>query len=103
MLWCAAGMGFTMVILAGLYIETTEKQNSAAQAVSVLCLFIFNCWFTIGWLGMSWLYPAEVRTLAHHSSICWSDVLQVTPIRIRAPANAISTGSNWLFNFFVVM
>jgi hypothetical protein len=40
---------------------------------------------TIGWLGMSWLYPAEV-----------------TPIRIRAPANALSTASNWLFNFFVV-
>ena len=54
MLWCAAGMGFTMVLLAGLYKETTEANNSAAQAVSVLCLFIFNCWFTIGWLGMSW-------------------------------------------------
>jgi hypothetical protein len=43
-----------MVVLAGLYIETSEKGNEAAQAVSVLCLFIFNCWFTIGWLGMSW-------------------------------------------------
>jgi hypothetical protein len=54
MLWCALGMGATMVVLAGLYIETSEKGNEAAQAVSVLCLFIFNCWFTIGWLGMSW-------------------------------------------------
>jgi hypothetical protein len=35
---------------------------------------------------MTWLYPAEV-----------------TPLRIRAPANALSTASNWLFNFFVVM
>jgi hypothetical protein len=34
---------------------------------------------------MTWLYPAEV-----------------TPLRIRAPANALSTASNWLFNFFVV-
>jgi hypothetical protein len=54
MLWCALGMGATMVILAGLYIETSENGNSAAQAVSILCLFVFNCWFTIGWLGMSW-------------------------------------------------
>ena len=54
MLWCAAGMGVTMVILAGLYRETGEFNNEAAQAVSVLCLFVFNCWFTIGWLGMSW-------------------------------------------------
>jgi hypothetical protein len=53
MLWCALGMGFTMVLLAGLYIETGNG-NQAAQAVSVLCLFVFNCWFTIGWLGMSW-------------------------------------------------
>jgi hypothetical protein len=35
---------------------------------------------------MTWLYPAEV-----------------TPLRIRAPANALSTASNWLWNFFVVM
>jgi hypothetical protein len=54
MLWCALGMGATMVILAGLYIETSENGNEAAQAVSILCLFVFNCWFTIGWLGMSW-------------------------------------------------
>lgn len=35
---------------------------------------------------MTWLYPAEV-----------------TPLRIRAQANALSTASNWIFNFFVVM
>ena len=28
---------------------------------------------------------------------------EVTPNAIRAPANALSTGSNWLWNFFVVM
>ena len=35
---------------------------------------------------MTWLYPAEI-----------------TPLSIRAPANAISTTANWLFNFLVVM
>ena len=35
---------------------------------------------------MTWLYPAEI-----------------TPLNIRAPANAISTTANWIFNFMVVM
>lgn len=74
-------MGATFVILAGLY--DTVATSTAAQVISVLCLFLFNTWFSVGWLGMTWLYPAEV-----------------TPLRIRAPANALSTASNWLFNFF---
>lgn len=82
MLWAGIAQGLTMAILAGLY-ETVDKGNKAAQGVSVLMLFLFNTWFSIGWLGMTWLYPAEV-----------------TPLRIRAPANALSTATNWLFNFF---
>ena len=85
-----------MAVLAGLY-NIEHAGNKGAQGVSVLCLFLFNTWFSIGWLGMTWLYPAEV-----------------TPLRIRAPANALSTASSesaprpelipdWLFNFFVVM
>ena len=35
---------------------------------------------------MTWLYPAEI-----------------TPLRIRASANGLSTASNWVFNFLVVM
>ncbi|PQE29665.1 Major facilitator superfamily domain general substrate transporter protein [Rutstroemia sp. NJR-2017a BBW] len=35
---------------------------------------------------MSWLYPAEI-----------------VPLRIRAPANGLSTSANWIFNFMVVM
>lgn len=81
MLWTTVLQAGTMAILAGLYEETSR----VAQIFSVLMLFLFNTWFSIGWLGMTWLYPAEV-----------------TPLRIRAPANALSTASNWLFNFFVV-
>lgn len=82
MIWAAVAQGLTMAILAGLY-ETVDRGNKAAQGVSVLMLFLFNTEFSIGWLGMTWLYPAEV-----------------TPLRIRAPANALSTATNWLFNFF---
>ncbi|KAL4398882.1 carbohydrate:proton symporter [Malassezia pachydermatis] len=52
----------------------------------VVMLFVFNTFFAIGWLGMTWLYPAEC-----------------TPLSIRAQANGISTSANWLFNFLVVM
>lgn len=55
-----------MAILAGLY-EEVYAGNTAAQVISVLCLFLFNSWFSVGWLGMTWLYPAEI-----------------TPLRIRA-------------------
>lgn len=85
MLWTSLLQAATFAILAGLYKKVAEE-NKAAQGVSVLMLFLFNTWFSIGWLGMTWLYPAEV-----------------TPLRIRAPANAVSTASNWTFNFMVVM
>ena len=83
MLSMAVAQCLTMVLLAGLY-NKVQEGNKGAQGVSVLCLFLFNTWFSIGWLGMTWLYPAEV-----------------TPLRIRAPANALSTATNWIFNFFV--
>ena len=53
MLWTAAAQAATMAVLAGLY-NIEQTGNSAAQAVSVLCLFLFNTWFSIGWLGMTW-------------------------------------------------
>jgi hypothetical protein len=49
-------------------------------------LFVFNTFFAIGWLGMTWLYPAEI-----------------TNLRIRIQANALSTSSNWISNFLIVM
>ncbi|KAG1724916.1 hypothetical protein EDB19DRAFT_1897841 [Suillus lakei] len=60
--------------------------NGPAQIVSVVLLFGFNTFFAIGWLGMAWLYCAELAGL-----------------RTRAQTNALSTASNWTFNFVVVM
>lgn len=62
-----------MAILAGLY-EEVYAGNTAAQVISVLCLFLFNSWFSVGWLGMTWLYPAEI-----------------TPLRIRAVSPAFKS------------
>ncbi|KAK0387133.1 hypothetical protein NLU13_5446 [Sarocladium strictum] len=82
MLFGAAGQPATMAILAGV----NSQKEKPFQIAGIVFLFVFNTFFAIGWLGMTWLYPAEV-----------------TPLRIRAPANALSTSSNWVFNFMVVM
>ncbi|KLO19831.1 general substrate transporter [Schizopora paradoxa] len=82
MLFGATGQCLTMVLLAVL----GSVDTSATQIISAVLLFVFNSFFAIGWLGMTWLYPAEIVGL-----------------RIRAPANALSTASNWIFNFVVVM
>jgi len=82
MLIGAIGQSIVMLLLAILgYIN-----NGPAQIVSVVLLFGFNTFFAIGWLGMAWLYCAELAGL-----------------RTRAQANALSTASNWTFNFVVVM
>ncbi|KAI0321836.1 general substrate transporter [Amylostereum chailletii] len=82
MLFGAVGQMFTMILLAIL----GSINNSASQIVSAVLLFVFNSFFAVGWLGMTWLYAAEIVGL-----------------NIRAPSNALSTASNWIFNFMVVM
>ncbi|KAJ3973868.1 general substrate transporter [Lentinula raphanica] len=82
MLFGGIGQCLTMVLLAVL----GSINNSAADIVSAVLLFVFNSFFAVGWLGMTWLYPAEIVGL-----------------RMRGPANALSTASNWTFNFLVVM
>lgn len=92
MLFGLFGMMASMSILAGTVSTGTTLPNGAAQLSSVygitatVFLFVFNTFFAIGWLGMTWLYPAEV-----------------TNLRIRIQANALSTSSNWMSNFLIVM
>ncbi|KAF2128881.1 MFS sugar transporter-like protein [Dothidotthia symphoricarpi CBS 119687] len=83
MIFGAAGMSVSMAILAG---ATSKIGDTSLGLLATVMLFVFNSFFAVGWLGMTWLYPAEV-----------------TPLSIRAPANAISTTANWIFNFLVVM
>lgn len=49
-------------------------------------LFTYIAFFGATWLPLPWLYPAEIN-----------------PIRTRQKANALSTTSNWVWNFFIVM
>jgi sugar porter (SP) family MFS transporter len=96
MLFGAAGMSISMAVLAGTLnpsalgkvggVASGEVTNKAPSYVAAAFLFLFNTFFAIGWLGMTWLYPAEI-----------------TPLSIRAAANGVSTGANWIFNFLVVL
>lgn len=86
MLIGAAGMSISMAVLAGTNYRVTQLGDTQAGIGQAVFLFVFNTFFAIGWLGMTWLYPAEI-----------------VPLRIRAPTNALSTSANWIFNFMVVM
>ncbi|OAA53333.1 General substrate transporter [Cordyceps fumosorosea ARSEF 2679] len=92
MLFGAFGMMASMAILAGTVSTGTTLPNGAPKldttygVTATVFLFVFNTFFAIGWLGMTWLYPAEM-----------------TNLRIRIQANALSTCSNWLSNFLIVM
>ncbi|KAL2004763.1 hypothetical protein VTN00DRAFT_3291 [Thermoascus crustaceus] len=60
--------------------------DASSAKGAIFGFFMYMCFFGATWLPLPWLYPAEL-----------------SPIKTRAKANAISTCSNWLFNFTVVM
>nr|SIP56033.1 putative Sugar Porter [Yarrowia yakushimensis] len=91
MLFGTVGQAITMGILAGTVYAASSIQDGGldkpqAGIAAAVFLFVFNTFFSIGWLGMSWLYPAEIA-----------------PIEIRALSQGLSTSANWVFNFLVVM
>ncbi|PUU76266.1 general substrate transporter [Tuber borchii] len=73
-----SGMAITFICL----IPGTQ----AAAKGAAVGLFLYIASFGATWLPLPWLYPAEVN-----------------PLRTRGKANAVSTITNWLFNFVVVM
>ncbi|XXH01181.1 Cell surface mannoprotein mp65 [Hypoxylon texense] len=76
------GQCLSMVLVFGALIPGTEE---AAKGAAV-GLFTYIAFFGATWLPLPWLYPAEIN-----------------PLKTRAKANATSTVSNWLWNFFIVM
>ncbi|CAG8955896.1 hypothetical protein HYFRA_00008748 [Hymenoscyphus fraxineus] len=83
-LWGTAGQGLSMVLIfACLIPQNGQGPSSKGAGVG---LFTYIAAFGATWLPLPWLYPAEIN-----------------PIRTRGRANAVSTCTNWLFNFLVVM
>ncbi|KAL9080275.1 MAG: hypothetical protein Q9157_000925 [Trypethelium eluteriae] len=81
-LWGSVGQCLSMVLVFACLIPGSPP---AAKGAAV-GLFTYIAFFGATWLPLPWLYPAEVN-----------------PIKTRAKANAVSTCSNWLFNFLIVM
>ncbi|KAJ5374389.1 Major facilitator superfamily domain general substrate transporter [Penicillium concentricum] len=76
------GQSLSMILTFACLIPGSD---SAAKGAA-LGLFVYISFFGATWLPLPWLYPAEIN-----------------PIKTRAKANAISTCTNWLFNFLIVM
>ena len=60
MLIGAAGMSISMIVLA---ITTSFEGDTKPGIAAAVFLFVFNTFFAFGWLGMTWLYPAEIVRL----------------------------------------
>ncbi|KAK8117870.1 sugar transporter [Apiospora kogelbergensis] len=81
-LWGTVGQCLSMVITFSCLIN----KNAMAARGAAVGLFTYIASFGATWLPLPWLYPAEIN-----------------PIKTRAKANAVSTCTNWLFNFLIVM
>ncbi|CCH43321.1 Sugar transporter [Wickerhamomyces ciferrii] len=78
----AIGQGCSFMITFGCLVKDT-KENAKGAAVG---LFLFIIFFAFTILPLPWVYPPEIN-----------------PLRTRTVASAISTCTNWLTNFAVVM
>ncbi|KAI4910982.1 hypothetical protein J4E90_007239 [Alternaria incomplexa] len=85
MMFGASGMSVCMILITILQYLWSERNMQAGRIASTVFLFIFSVFFAIGWQGMAWLYQVEI-----------------VPLRIRGPANGLSTSANWLLNFVIV-
>ncbi|KAH3682675.1 hypothetical protein WICPIJ_006338 [Wickerhamomyces pijperi] len=82
LLYGAAGMAISELLIA--IIGTASPDSQAAQK----CLIAFVCIF-IAFFAATW------------GPICWVIVGEIYPLRVRAKSIAISTASNWLWNFAI--
>ncbi|ORY97995.1 sugar transporter [Syncephalastrum racemosum] len=86
------GMSISMALLAAMIAQGHRDPEGnivlklSEGIVATVTLFTFNTFFAIGLLGMTWLYPAEIN-----------------PLRTRVQSNALSTCSNWISNYVIVM
>jgi hypothetical protein len=77
----SAGMLASLIVLAVM----AKLGTDTAHLVMAVFLFVYCTFFAIGWQGMSWLWAVEL-----------------IPLSVRGPANALATTANWLSNWVVV-
>ena len=84
---CALGMCIVLVAEAICVnrIEADNYNNSSAGIAAVFFVFLFEAFFTWGWMATVWVYPPEIL-----------------PLKIRAKGAALAAGADFLGNFLVV-
>ena len=82
MLFSAGAMSACQICLTGL---GSLPDNEAALKASVFFLYLYYFVYTLGFLGVPFLYASEVA-----------------PVHLRAAVCGISTAVSWLFNYLVV-
>ena len=60
----------------------SEKLSGAAAKGLIACTYLFVASYAPTWGPVSWIYPPELF-----------------PLRVRGKAVAVTTASNWIFNF----
>lgn len=83
MMFGTIGMGLTFIILTPLIANAPHSKPCAGAAAAFV--FIFTMFFSVGALGINYLYGAEIAPLAHRIQIY-----------------SLSTVTLWTFNFLVV-
>jgi MFS family permease len=86
MLWGLITQAVTLACIGGCQKANTDNRSDAAANGAVAFTMLYNFVFGASWLGMSWLYPAEIFSTG-----------------LRAKGNSLSTAANWLGNFVVAM
>ncbi|KAM0547493.1 hypothetical protein ACHAPJ_010366 [Fusarium lateritium] len=86
MLLSTAGQGLAFLIITILlrYGSPPGGSQNAAKA-SIVFFFLYYIAFGIGMLGVPWLYPTEINSIA-----------------MRTKGAAVSTATNWLTNFAII-
>lgn len=82
MMFGVTGMGITLAIVAG---TVSNAQSRACSIVAGVCIFLYSLFFSVGALGVNYLYGTEVAPLAY-----------------RVPIYALTTTTLWSCNFLVV-
>lgn len=82
---CIAGMAAVMCAQTGLVKKTQEGGGPIYGRAASAMLFVFEFFFSLGFQATVWLIPSEAL-----------------PLLIRTKGSALSTASNWIFNFAVV-
>lgn len=78
----AGGMGCCFLVMTlGIW-----NGGKGASVMTVVAFFLYYTFFAIGFLSVPWLYCAEIM-----------------PLHLRSKGNAVTTSSNWLWNFGTVM